>query len=54
MTTPGAQLAAMRRIATRTCPECGKAFTARATAIYCGAICRRKAWVKSRPPKAKK
>lgn len=40
MTTPGADLVAQRRRETKTCPMCGKTFTARAIARTCSSTCR--------------
>lgn len=48
LSSPGFQLAALRRLSTHTCPQCGREFVARTTAIYCSAPCRMKAAYEAR------
>jgi predicted RNA-binding Zn-ribbon protein involved in translation (DUF1610 family) len=53
MTSPGAQLAALRKQAVKVCPECGTEFTARLTAVTCSRKCRQKrAYRKQKPAEA--
>ncbi len=53
MTSPGAQLAALRKQAVKVCPECGTKFTARLTAVTCSRKCRQKrAYRKQKPAEA--
>ena len=51
LTTPGADLAAQRRRATKVCPACGKTFTARATARVCSSTCRSRLHRQKKEPK---
>ncbi len=40
MTSPGAQLAALRKQAVKVCPECGNTFTGYVSAEVCSSRCR--------------